>query len=212
MRGWHRESARHSLAARGMAFRSSRVSHGTVSDMSNAMLDIAMANMIDAKNNLIISAPNMENTRIYVDEFLKNFELIEDNMSLVRNVDIRSAETFMVCLRALSEFNEYGTILNRPTTKDDILRLMDVSITSLETMVNVPQSRGIKKKYGKIPGGLSEGKKVDYDPHQLVMGQKIEMEHTKDPEVATEIAMDHLTEDPRYYTKLKRMEEGKCSQ
>jgi hypothetical protein len=28
------------------------------------------------------------------------------------------------------------------------------------------------------------------------------MEHTNDPDIAKEIAMDHLTEDPRYYTKL----------
>lgn len=35
------------------------------------------------------------------------------------------------------------------------------------------------------------------------MGIKVEMEHTKDPEKALDIAMDHLSEDPFYYTKLK---------
>jgi hypothetical protein len=30
------------------------------------------------------------------------------------------------------------------------------------------------------------------------------MEHTDDEEIAREIAMDHLTEDPKYYTKLIR--------
>ena len=28
------------------------------------------------------------------------------------------------------------------------------------------------------------------------------MEHTNDDKIATEIAMDHLTEDPEYYSKL----------
>ena len=32
---------------------------------------------------------------------------------------------------------------------------------------------------------------------------KVELEHTKDSKVAEEIALDHLTEDPHYYSKLK---------
>lgn len=41
---------------------------------------------------------------------------------------------------------------------------------------------------------------------QLKMGIEIEFEHTNDIKVATEIAMDHLVEDPKYYTKLQKME------
>lgn len=41
------------------------------------------------------------------------------------------------------------------------------------------------------------------DPKELEMGKKIEHEHTKDDALATKIAMDHLKEDPKYYTKLK---------
>ena len=41
---------------------------------------------------------------------------------------------------------------------------------------------------------------------QLEMGVKVEMEHTDDKEKAKEIAMDHLWEDPTYYTKLKKIE------
>ena len=55
-----------------------------------------------------------------------------------------------------------------------------------------------------LPGGLSEGhKETDYDPAALAKGIKVEMEHTTDEEVAKEIAMDHLTEDPAYYDKLE---------
>lgn len=39
------------------------------------------------------------------------------------------------------------------------------------------------------------------------MGIKVEMEHTSDPDIAKEIALDHLTEDPEYYTHLAEMEE-----
>jgi hypothetical protein len=41
---------------------------------------------------------------------------------------------------------------------------------------------------------------------QLEMGMKVEMEHTDSKEKAKEIAMDHLWEDPSYYTKLKKIE------
>lgn len=38
---------------------------------------------------------------------------------------------------------------------------------------------------------------------QLDMGIKVELEHTSDRKIAREIALDHLSEDPNYYTKLK---------
>jgi hypothetical protein len=41
---------------------------------------------------------------------------------------------------------------------------------------------------------------------QLNKGIKVEMEHTKDKLKAKEIALDHLFEDPKYYDKLKKIE------
>ena len=41
---------------------------------------------------------------------------------------------------------------------------------------------------------------------ELNKGIKIEMEHTNDKDNAKEIAMDHLWENPSYYSKLKKME------
>jgi hypothetical protein len=61
----------------------------------------------------------------------------------------------------------------------------------------------------KIAGGLADGKKdSEFDPIQLLSGVFIEFEHTQDCETAKEIAKDHLTEDPDYYKKLRRMESG----
>ena len=55
-----------------------------------------------------------------------------------------------------------------------------------------------------IPGGKGDNVKVnDFDSKELAMGIKTEMEHTNSKEKAKEIALDHLTEDPKYYTKLK---------
>ena len=39
---------------------------------------------------------------------------------------------------------------------------------------------------------------------QLEMGMKVETEHTDDKDKAKEIALDHLWEDPKYYSKLKK--------
>ena len=47
---------------------------------------------------------------------------------------------------------------------------------------------------------------IDYDPEQLKAGIKVEMEHTNNKGVAEIITKAHLAEDPKYYTKLKKME------
>lgn len=58
-----------------------------------------------------------------------------------------------------------------------------------------------------IEGGLADSKKpCDFNQEQLEAGIKVEMEHTNDRKIAQEITMDHLTEDPDYYKKLKTME------
>jgi hypothetical protein len=53
-----------------------------------------------------------------------------------------------------------------------------------------------------IPGGNGEGKSPsEFSPDQILMGMKVEMEHSDDPMYALEITMDHLAEDPEYYTE-----------
>lgn len=62
------------------------------------------------------------------------------------------------------------------------------------------------KHKDRIPGGLADkSQPEDFDHKELAMGIEVEAEHTDDLNVAMEIAMDHLKEDPRYYTKLKKI-------
>ena len=57
-----------------------------------------------------------------------------------------------------------------------------------------------------IPGGLADKKDPDeFDQEQLTKGIRVELEHSDSVEVATEIAMDHLTEDSLYYEKLEQI-------
>lgn len=80
---------------------------------------------------------------------------------------------------------------------------MKVSIRQLREAI-----RDILEEWkDEIHGGLGDKKKPeDFDPKALAMGIKVEREHTDDHHLAEEIAMDHLTEDPHYYTKLAKME------
>jgi len=71
----------------------------------------------------------------------------------------------------------------------------------------------------KIKGGKADGMdimdvakmhgmSVDELYNEFSDGVKHEMEHTSEMMVAIEIALDHLYEDPEYYTKLSKIEKG----
>lgn len=70
----------------------------------------------------------------------------------------------------------------------------------------------------KIKGGLADGKTIEdvakhHDVDMKDLGKEykdgieVEYEHTNDREKAKEIALDHLWEDPKYYTKLSTVED-----
>jgi hypothetical protein len=71
------------------------------------------------------------------------------------------------------------------------------NVTSFKDAVRILKNKGI----------LTEAKtKLTADqanPSELRMGIRVEMEHTDDPKKAEKIALDHLAENPFYYTQLK---------
>jgi hypothetical protein len=75
--------------------------------------------------------------------------------------------------------------------------------------------QGFKEE--KLEGGVADSKSLDElaKKHkvdvkiltkQFNKGIKVEMEHTDNKQMAKEIAMDHISEDPKYYDKLSKME------
>ena len=53
----------------------------------------------------------------------------------------------------------------------------------------------------RLPGGNADDMDTnEFDQYELNKGIQEELEHTNNPEVAEEIAMDHLVGDPEYYT------------
>jgi len=78
-----------------------------------------------------------------------------------------------------------------------------------------PCRKMLKEEFGidmdkfedELEGGYGDrARPADFDLEQLKMGVEVEMEHTDDPYVALEIALDHLTEFDDYYTYLDEME------
>ena len=62
---------------------------------------------------------------------------------------------------------------------------------------------GNRKWRDRLDGGKADGKTPeDFPDEDISIGRKVQREHTSNPDIATEIAMDHLSEDPDYYDKL----------
>jgi len=58
-----------------------------------------------------------------------------------------------------------------------------------------------------LQGGRGDGRSpLEFKPEQILAGMDIEREHSNDPMVAIEIVLDHLSEDPEYYTHEKHDE------
>jgi len=49
---------------------------------------------------------------------------------------------------------------------------------------------------------VSESKDSNIDKDELITGTLVEFEHTKNKNEAKKIALDHLKENPKYYSKL----------
>ena len=59
-----------------------------------------------------------------------------------------------------------------------------------------------------ISGGIAGKEKIktsDVDSEQLSKGREVEKEHTSIPQIAEIIALSHLAEDPKYYSKLEEL-------
>ena len=121
----------------------------------------------------------------------------------------------------LKVFGYSGKVINNLKNEIDILLGIDKGkiVKSILGEENFNDVLNKPKKENEIKGGKADNlsitdiaKKhkvsVDKIKSQLIMGVKVEMEHTDSPKKALEIAMDHLVESPVYYTKLKEMEES----
>jgi hypothetical protein len=96
--------------------------------------------------------------------------------------------------------------------------LRDSDYSEVTDVTDRLRIEGVIKEEDSIPGGLAKGMtlndiaekhgvSVDVLVAEFKKGIQTEMEHTTDREMAKEITLDHLFEDPQYYTKLATVEE-----
>ena len=114
--------------------------------------------------------------------------------------------------------NEIKTAINNIKTSDinwetDVVKSVRHKLNLLLSAAN----ERLKKSLTEMKGGKADKLSVKdiADKHdvpvskiekQISMGKKVELEHTDNPAIAKEIAMDHLAEFPDYYTRLAKLE------
>lgn len=94
--------------------------------------------------------------------------------------------------------------------KDEVEKLGPLAALAIGSILSSNEGKFSMDDAKEIGDNLNiDWKKVDR--HQLHLGMNIELEHAEsigkdDPETMAKIALDHLREDPKYYTKLLNME------
>jgi hypothetical protein len=90
-------------------------------------------------------------------------------------------------------------------SEDDAKKYGREKIQTSHKIIQLPAETNV---YKKIDEAKKKKEKKELHPNQihpqeLRMGIKVELEHTDDLDKAKKIALDHLAENPFYYTALK---------
>ena len=144
---------------------------------------------IDKFQKIIKSNKNDEITN---DEFSSIKSIIIPEIKYIINDDLERSSNFI--------FSPYDKNLVRKFLYDNIGGQMEMNFEQY-----------ILEKYKRMSAGMNEEDiaKKDKVPvstikKQIKMGKKVETEHGVNIKKAKRIAMDHLAENPKYYTKLKK--------
>lgn len=152
----------------------------------------------------------------------KEFDLIDEDPPMENPKRLYNNTKTPIDLEDAIKFNGHGgpihAVITEMNEEEDFII---VKSKGLEYRVHVDDIEPLPRTFKKmthegskdlIPGGLADKKeKSDFPADQMITGIDVEMEHTDDKDIAEEIAMDHLTEDKEYYTKLDKMEKGSAT-
>ena len=180
---------------------------------------------IDLKEGKMSQANFMRNLRMMMPQYITNVTSFNDSVKILKNKGILNemsnprTENWLEGFKsALDEMgidysnlssenilNQYGDIKDPYKAAEKFIE--DMTASSIE--------KAEEEEAGKYTTGgeqfeINEEGNLDIDQEELKKGIEVEKEHTDDPVKAEEIALDHLKEDPKYYTKLKKakLEEG----
>lgn len=127
----------------------------------------------------------------------KNFDLdVEKNMIVPADTGTGNPS---------SEKTPYPINMDSPVTSNEVEQYAGPSGYAIMQ----PPSPGAASMVGKAgeqdKSLLQNNFSISLEEKQLQLGVNRELEHTNDPAKALEIAIDHLAEDPQYYTKLNKV-------
>lgn len=111
--------------------------------------------------------------------------------------------------------NDFYKIIDTKYSDGGRLKSTEIEILEKNWFMDMTDTyaKGGDLPVGRLAKGMSLSEVAEYHglkasdlKNELVEGIKTEMEHTTTPEIARAIALDHLYENPKYYTRLKEIE------
>jgi len=169
-----------------------------------ALQETGIANINPLHQNYI---DNIWRNEGYTPQTIKDADLINKNLDFLNN-RLSAAKKIGKTNEAdiIQVWNGYGKMppgyygrkdtidmAKDPVYGNRVIALRDSAILTTPEIQNIIKEEQLNFKYG---GKIS--------PSEIAKGTKEEMEHTSSKKVSRKTAMDHLREDPKYYTKLKK--------
>lgn len=144
-------------------------------------------------------------------------EVEPQNQACVEVPPLRSVHSHIAAVSLAESQAWHGWVYNLSVDGDESFVAEGLAVHNCRCqMVRVPTGWAFNEawdlvpvtmaKSDQLPGGVGDKKTPsDFPADALAEGTDHELEHTRDRKLAREIAMDHLTEDPQYYVKLRKL-------
>jgi len=155
----------------------------------------------DLKEGKMSQANFMRNVRMTFPHLVTNVTSFNDSIKILKNrgllseIKINEGEEIKINGKLVTNYKQNGDTSYSVEYEDGTKETIYVSNDNWDIINNVVRKNLNETKTKLHPNQIH--------PQELRMGIKVEMEHTDDPKKAEKIALDHLAENPFYYTALK---------
>lgn len=180
------------------------------------MLKSIKQQYIDLCEGRMSQANFMRNLRMMMPQYVTNITSFNDSIKILKNKGILTESETRIETRRNAAEELAKSLGNYDSAVVALQDKMGLSAREADLIASKIYPDDIDLYPGNMGSEMSaptslEEKNLDVDQEELKKGIEVEKEHTNDPVKAEEIALDHLKEDPKYYTKLNRagLEEAK---
>lgn len=161
----------------------------------------------------------------FLNEAFDNSKAHSDMLEIIKTLHSFSNE---IKFRTEEVNGHYNIVYDDPkgTTEDSLKKMKNRKFWNTEFAPTIGKFRGsrVNITFGKsvqdmlnikdfdqknwsshvVAENVTPAKANEVDPKELEVGKQVEMEHTTDEKEAERIALQHLAENPNYYTGLKK--------